>query len=312
MHPRIFISVAAYADPHLEYTLQSALRQAAHPEALVFGILNQTTTPLADKITLQRFPVRLIQITPQESYGAAWARSVIQSLYDNEPYTLQIDSHMAFDPGWDTHLIDILEALPGKPILSAYPYGYSRIGEKITFDCEISPETTLITRPMPDQILTPQNPVLRFHTRHLPERQPVLGSHIAGGFLFTTGDFLQEVPYDPQWYFHGEEQALTLRAFTNGWDVYHIPRIPLYHLYKQPNVDHRGHHWNKKWQRPARQVAHLEARAQQRLVDLIADRIRGVYGLGGARSLTDFAILSGINYRDCTITEPANLAGRLL
>ena len=82
MHPQIFVSVAAYADPHLEYTLQSALRQATHPEALVFGILNQTTTPLADKTMLQRFPVRLMQITPQESFGVAWARSVIQSLYD--------------------------------------------------------------------------------------------------------------------------------------------------------------------------------------------------------------------------------------
>lgn len=312
MHPRIFVSVAAYADPHLEYTLKNALRQAAHPEALVFGVLNQTTNRLSDKTMLQQFPVRLIQITPPESYGAAWARSVIQTLYDNERYFLQIDSHMVFERGWDTHLIDTLEKLPPKSIISAYPYGYSRVVEKIIFDCEVSTETTLVIRPMPDQILTPENPVLHFHSCHLPERRPVLGSHIAGGFLFTTGDFLQEVPYDPQWYFHGEEQGLTLRAFTHGWDIYHIPNIPLYHLYKSANIDHTGHHWHKKWQRSSQQVAHLDDRARRRLSDLIAGRLQGVYGLGGARSLADFAIRSGINYRDCTITEPANLAGRLL
>jgi len=312
VQPRIFVSVAAYADPQLEYTLKNALQQADHPEALVFGVLNQTTNPKSDRLMLQAYPVRLMQITPQESYGVSWARAVIQSLYDNEPYTLQIDSHMVFERGWDTLLIETLNGLPGKPILSNYPYGYSRVGDTITLDCEVSPDTTLITRPMPDQGLTPDNLTLRFHSRHLPERQPVQGCHISGGFFFTRGDFLQEVPYDPQWYFHGEEQGLTLRAFTHGWDVYHIPHIPLYHLYKPMHVAHSGHHWNPRWKRPAEQVAHLEARAQKRLCDLVAGRPLGVYGLGNERSLADFTALSGIDYQACTIVEPAQFAGRFL
>lgn len=304
MQKKIFVSIAAYNDPHLEYTIKNALLQADHPDALVFGVLNQTTSPKSDRIMLQNYPVRLMQITPQESYGVSWARSVIQSLYDNEPYTLQIDSHMVFENGWDTLLIETLNSLPEKAILSNYPYGYSRVGDTITMDCEVSNETTLVIRPKPDQAFSHDQPTLLFHSRHFPERALVRCCHIAGGFYFTRGYFIQEVPYDPQWYFHGEEQGLTLRAFTHGWDAYHIPHIPIYHLYKEDGTEHKGHHWHPKWKRPAGQVAHLEERARKRLIDLIDGNLRGVYGLGNVRTLDEYAELFGIDYKNFVITEP--------
>ena len=313
MNNQIFVSVAAYADSQLEPTLRYAMAQAEHPERLVFGILNQTSTALTDHQLLCRYPVRLLQITPQESYGVSWARAVIQTLYDNEPYYLQIDSHMYFAPGWDRILIDMLSRLPSeRSILSVYPYGYTREGEEIHFDCPVSPDTTLVTRPLADQILRPEDYTLRFQTKHFLGRDPILGCHLAAGFLFSPGTFIQEIPYDPQYYFHGEEQALSLRAFTHGWDIYHPPEIPLYHWYKPANQETTGHHWHKKWQRPPEQVAWLEERARVRLKNLVENRIRGVFGLGNIRSLADFAKMSGIDYANCTIEDPAHLRGLLL
>ena len=45
-------------------------------------------------------------------------------------------------------------------------------------------------------------------------------------------------------YFHGEEQSLTLRSFTKGWDIYHPKWIPLYHLYKKAGTKYETHHWS--------------------------------------------------------------------
>ena len=48
---------------------------------------------------------------------------------------------------------------------------------------------------------------------------PVAGFHVAGGCVFAPGRIVNEIPYDPLLYFHGEEQALALRAWTRGWDA---------------------------------------------------------------------------------------------
>lgn len=210
---------------------------------------------------------------------------------------------MIFENGWDNFLIENLNKLPEKSIISNYPYGYSRHGDLITMDCELNSKTVLVTRPMPKQILRKDNLTLIFYSRHIFSDKPILGSHISGGFYFTKGSFLQEIPYDPQWYFHGEEQALTLRAFTSGWNIYHIPHIPLYHLYKKAGNQYIEHHWHKKWKRSPDQIKLLEERARKRLIDLIQKKDIGVYGLGDKRSLEEFKKISGIDYLNLEINK---------
>ena len=46
------------------------------------------------------------------SRGGPWARNRAQSLWRGEPYTLQVDSHMKFEPEWDAKLVDMLESMP--------------------------------------------------------------------------------------------------------------------------------------------------------------------------------------------------------
>jgi hypothetical protein len=52
-------------------------------------------------------------------------------------------------------------------------------------------------------------------------KQPMRVRFLAAGFLFTPGRFVREVPYDPELYFTGEESAMTVPAFTNGYDLFH-------------------------------------------------------------------------------------------
>ena len=42
------------------------------------------------------------------------ARNLAQSLWRGEAYTLQVDSHMKFEPDWDSKLINMLETMPSK------------------------------------------------------------------------------------------------------------------------------------------------------------------------------------------------------
>ena len=63
--------------------------------------------------------------------------------------------------------------------------------------------------------------------------EPLKGHLVAAGFLFSNGNFVKEIPYDPEYYFHGEELAIAVKLFTRGWDVFHIPKTPLFQTSKK-------------------------------------------------------------------------------
>jgi [Skp1-protein]-hydroxyproline N-acetylglucosaminyltransferase len=66
------------------------------------------------------------------------------------------------------------------------------------------------------------------------EEAPTQIAFIAAGFFFTRAEFLTEVPFDPYlpWCFMGEEIALSLRAWTNGWGIYAPRKNLIAHQYR--------------------------------------------------------------------------------
>ena len=305
----IFIPIASYLDPLLFFTLNSAYKNAKYPKNLVFGVVDQNFTNQREEIKKLPFAdqIRYCHLFPEDTLGVSWARSIAYSLYNGEDYLLQVDSHTYFEDGWDEKLINQLNELKTiskKPILSTYPYDF-RLQENTPIYKESGNQTVLVLKPHPDESITVDNPIARFRANHVFSEKSVLGSHLAGGFIFCDASFIEEVPYDPYMYFHGEEQNLSLRAFTRGWDIYHPKYIPLYHHYKEANVAHDTHHWHGdvKEKRDFDSVS-LRLRAQDRLVKLIrGDLDEGVYGLGKVRNLNDFRILSGIDYINGGIDE---------
>lgn len=307
----IFISIASFCDPYLIDTIKDALDKSKHPENIYMGVIDQN--PINQKESIKKLSehinLRYVHINPIDSRGVCWARSLAFSLYQNETYLLQIDSHMLFEKNWDITLIDQLIELQenhSKPIISTYPYGYEIIDGKPKVVISVSDKTTLVLRPHPDTSLTDNSATLRFRAEHLFTRQPVKGCHVAGGFIFTLGNFTQEVPYDPFLYFHGEEQSLAIRAYTKGWDIFHHPIVPIYHLYKRPNTEHTQHHWHSDWEKQRDyKWSELKAISNQRLVDMFYhQKEMGCYGLGTQRTLEEYAELSGINYKTKQIIQP--------
>lgn len=289
--PRIFVSIAAYRDPELVPTIRDCLAQARHPERLRFGICwqhgdDEAPLPWADD---PRF--RIVDVAWQDSRGACWARAEVMARFEGEEYFLQIDSHHRFVAGWDELAIDELRRAPGeKPVLTAYltPYDPERPDDRehlpmqMNFD-RFTEQGIVLCRP---------GELRDWRTRTGPARARFLSAH----FLFTIGDFVREVPYDPELYFTGEEITLAVRAFTHGYDLFHPHRMIAWHEYTREYRPHK--HWtDHDGQRAAAPAWYERDRSSLQKVDaFLAQPSVGAVGLGTTRTFADYEAFAGLSF----------------
>ena len=291
---RIFVQIASYRNPELVPTLRDCIAKARRPELLAFGIgwqhdENESLAEFAHDLR-----VRLFACDWRESRGACWARHHLQGLYDGEEFTLALDSHHRFEPGWDEILKAQLAAAPGaKPVLTAYVPPYQ-------------PDKGIISRtPM---ILTAdrftEDGALLFMPIGIRDHRlfagPVRARFLSAHFTFSKGSFLADCRHDPRLYFHGEEITLSARAFTHGYDLFHPRRPVIYHYYLR---DGRPKHWEdhrfvrgKDFGRSfSDAVSKMRVRA---LLDMEENGLGlGPYGLGSERSLADYEAFAGVDFK---------------
>jgi hypothetical protein len=298
----IFVSIASYCDPLLHFTLARALATASDPAGLHFGVVDQSPENVPRPLAQQLAPARLsyVRIAPVDARGPCWARALAMAFYDGEDWFLQLDSHMDFDPGWDARLIAQASALlPGRKgvVLSAYPNPFVLQGQQVVR--KVCTEGVLAHVVKPGALFEADHPVLPFEAHPVESAAPLPGFHLGAGCLFGPGRLADEFPYDPGFYFHGEEQALALRLFTHGWDIFHMPLLPVYHLYNnaESGAPPRPLHWDPEHDalRSATWWT-FEQRSRQRLAALVRGEVRGVFGLGRERTVADYASFSGIDY----------------
>jgi hypothetical protein len=231
---------------------------------------------------------------------------VISTYVRDEAYFLQIDAHTRFDDGWDDVLIGWMSRLPGsgwRNIISSYPCAFEFDGS-----AEVRrpmPGHALVLRPRPEARLEHSHPITSFHAVPTRSAKPIAGCHIGAGCLFAPVRLLSEVPIDPWLYFHGEEQNLAVRAWTRGWNIWHVPDVPLYHWYHTGQG--RPVHWDSADDESRRtRWWEFQQQAERRMSELLYTRADlGVYGLGQSRSLDEFAHFSGLDYARRMLAEPA-------
>lgn len=283
----IFISIAAYRDRQLNATVLSCLQAATHPDRLRFGICWQHDSteqpPLADD------RLRVLDIPWQGSGGACWARAEVMKLWKGEPWYLQLDSHCRMRPGWDTLLIDTAKNTGSeKPVLSTYATPFT-------------PGDNEVLQPLPLQMALQgftREGVPHFRPVAIPywesRTRPLRARFLSAGFLFAPGAFVEEIPYDPQLYFLGEEAAMTLRAFTHGYDLYHPAEAIVWHDYiRAEHVKHWDDHveaqTTQTWQE-------LDLVSKQRVSALLAGQPLDGFNLGTVRTLLDYERYAGLSF----------------
>lgn len=310
MNETIFVNIAAYKDPQLKPTIKDMLEKAKYPENLYVGICWQhgPDENMDEYINNPKF--RIKDVDWRESQGVCWARSEIQKLYNNETYTLQLDSHHRFVQDWDILLIDMLKDLQKdgypKPIITTYAGVYDPYDPKIFLDSRPFKMTT-------DGSISSEGVIL-FYPSSIDNcdqlNKPIPARFMSAHFYFTLGQHCKECPYDPNIYFTGEEMSLTIRSFTLGYDLFHPHKLILYHEYTRKNrTKHWDDHtfdnknkgiidtiWTERDSLSKKRVKHLQ-QMEDNNIDF------GPYGLGTVRSLHDYEVYAGINFKHRQMQE---------
>jgi hypothetical protein len=293
-----FIQIAAYRDPELLPTILDCLAKAKFPDDLRFGICwqaDEADRDLEPFVDDKRF--RIQRVPWHESKGLCWARSEIQKLYEGEDYTLQLDSHHRFAPGWDRQLLEFMELCDSKkPILTSYA-GVYEPGKTETPPS--GPFKMVADR------FTPSGTIL-FRPHHIPGWQdlkaPIRARFVSGHYFFALGKHCEEYRYDPQLYFAGDEISLSIRSYTLGYDLFHPHRNLVWHEYTRAGrVKHWDDHSRKQTEVPVERLWHerdqvSKRRLRKMLREEENDEDIGIYGLGSERSHADYERYAGIDF----------------
>jgi hypothetical protein len=301
---KIFVELASYRDPQLTVTIEDMLQKADNPDLFNFGICWQydDSEPINKYDNNPQF--RVEKIGYQFSQGLGWARAVTNQLYGGEDLVLQLDSHHRFAKGWDTMMIeDFKQAseLCDKPVLSTYltPFedGQTVFNEVpcLMSQYEFSSDKLLMSRP--------------YHIMDYKERKKVIRARtISGHFLLAKGEFIKEVPYDPDIYFGGytEETTMSVRAFTHGYDFFSPYRQYIWHEYTRNN---RPKHWEDHGKKSLtyKTSGERDDFARKKTRQIFDQENNGinlsVYGLGTKRTLREYEVFGGFDFKNCRIQD---------
>lgn len=300
----IFVNIASFRDKELIKTVKSCLSKAKHPENIKIGICWQYDEE-EDLTALDNIPqVHTYKIYWKDVEGSVcWARHLIQQkFFNDEEYYFQVDSHTLFVQDWDETLISMYKELPtDKAVISVGPpYYYD-----MTAEAALPPEPwdqnieeidnikyeTIIKKQKLDATSS-----THFMYGFLPAddtSKPIPARHISAALLFTVGQWVREVPYDPNLYFSGEEATLTLRSYTNGYDIFNPNKFVIYHLkYRFPD---RKRHWNTF---DPIVVDKLTTINNQKYHQIVNEEDLSIHGIGTKRSLLEWEIYSGVSFKD--------------
>lgn len=225
---KIFVSIANYKDPEIFNTVNELITKKSNENEIRICVFSQIDLEEKRWNALDDIPeVVHIKVDYRKANGACWARANAQKQYNGEDYFMQIDSHILFVQDWDKIVIEEHNMALGygrKAIISCYPapYEFNDEGERVV---NIISRTKFDLKGQDDQ---PPYAIPNFADE---TDMPELQYFIAAGFFFTTGDIVENVPYDEEIFFGGEEITFTIRAYTAGYFSFSPSKYICAHLY---------------------------------------------------------------------------------
>jgi hypothetical protein len=206
---------------------------------------------------------------------------------------------MRFEKNWDDEMIKMIKKLQKKghkkPLLTGYvssfdpdndPAGRTQEPWRMAFD-RFTPEGVVFF--LPETIPG---------WRELKE--PIPARFYSAHYCFTLGEFSTEVQHDPEFYFHGEEISITVRAYTYGYDLFHPHKVLIWHEYTRKG---RTKQWDddKDWHK--KNVAcHIKNR---QLLGVDGETYDGDYSewFGTERTIRDYEKYAGLLFSKRAIQQ---------
>ena len=306
---KIFVQLASYRDPQLVPTIVDALIKAKNPERLIFGICWQYDDTETPDMYDNNPQFKVVKYHYSESQGLGWARNQTNSLLTDEKFTLQLDSHHRFAKNWDEMMVEDYEqasTVSKKPIISTYltPFDVTKADECV---CTFNPLPCLMSQYefSPDRLLMS----MPWYIQDYKERTKVIQARtISGHFYFVKSEFVKEVSYDPDIYFGGycEETTMSVRAWTSGYDIFSPYRQYIWHEYTRQG---RPKHWEdhgieSKTEKTSGERDILARKKTRQIFGQEDNGIDlGIYGLGTERSLHDYEVFGGFDFKNNKIQD---------
>jgi hypothetical protein len=122
--------------------------------------------------------------------------------------------------------------------------------------------------------------------------EPITSRFYSAHFCFTLGVFSKEVQHNPNFYFHGEEISIAVRAYTHGYDLFHPHKVVIWHEYTRNG---RTKQWDddKEWYKK-NEKAHLLNRMLFGMDGIMQEGHDDIYGFGKERTLKDYEKYAGL------------------
>lgn len=300
----VFVSIASYRDLYCSRTLESLYKNAKYPQNIFTGICIQNKKGDEDcvlSVDLKKYSTNIstIRLKYYEAKGPTWARYLCSTLFNDQDYFFQIDSHTLFEKDWDYTLMSMIDEIKKNTysvdvVLSHYPPSYEDYSNESRNKNMVG---TLC------QSFFNDNGMVSFRGAGVVDMSAhkyVQTPHIAAGMFFCEGKCIKEVPYDPNLpnLFTGEEILHSARVWTAGYDIYSPTQNTVYHLYhngKRPLVwEDKKKFDDKDAINKLKQIMMFDTNTEFQIPDHVNENIEH-YGLGKKRTLTQFFDFAGID-----------------
>jgi hypothetical protein len=297
----IFVQIASYHDFELGKTILHAIKQSSKKHEIHFGVFNcyyETNDIYIPKVD----NLKIIEKKAPDGIGVGRSRNIANSLYDGQDYYLQCDSHTRFKENWDDFLISEIkryqEAGIKKPLLTTYPgtYRYDDNLEEI-IDWGNNVNVTNLS----DNIEQFKNTLIP-NQRAIDPEGTVFNKSVSAGSIFTVGEFAN-TDFNDKIAFWGEEIFIAAKSWTNGFDLVIPSSQQLFHLYYDHNQPLQRNGRRHAWKDFVEVFNDMVVESNAEIKRIFEQEVIGKNALGTERTLEEFGIYSGLNFKTGEITN---------
>lgn len=307
----IFISIASYRDSLCSKTVKSIYENAKYPKNVYLGIVEQNNYDIEtescsfDNVAKDyKANIKTVKMDFSNAKGPTYARYLATTLYDGQDFFFQIDSHSLLVKDWDEKLIKMYNDLKtiiksDKVIISHYPASYDDYGKDVSH----------MVPTICSAFFNDSGMISFLGAEHvdLSKRDFLETPYIAGGMLFSKGEILQDVPFDPylDYLFVGEEISHSIRCWTHGYRIFTPMLNIIYHFFtreNEPKIWTDKKYSDKDAFRKIKMLIGLEPANWGELPHKYSVQL-DLYGLGKEKTLRQYYDFAGIDVKNKTVVK---------